>query len=39
MKITESEWKHILIRLVFENYEQFEKLYAVFMAMKNIFRK
>ncbi len=36
MKITESEWKHILIQMVFENYEQFKKLYAVFMAMKNM---
>ena len=39
MKITERKWKHILIQMVFENYEQFKKLYAVFMAMKNIFSK
>jgi len=39
MKITERKWKHILIQMVFENYEQFKKLYAVLMAMKNIFSK
>ncbi len=39
MRITESEWKHILIQMVFENYEQFKKLYAVFMAMENILSK
>ena len=39
MKITGSEWKHNLVQMVFENYEQFKKLYAVFMAMENILSK